>query len=685
MTTSTIDARALDELCVNTIRTLSMDAVQKANSGHPGTPMALAPLAYVLYTRVMRHNPASPSWFDRDRFVLSAGHASMLLYSTLYLTGYGLELEDLKSFRQLGSPTAGHPEYGHAHGIETTTGPLGQGISTAVGMALAERMLAARYNRPGHEIVNHHTWVIASDGDLEEGVSSEACSLAGHLGLGRLIVFYDDNHISIEGDTGLAFTEDVAKRFEAYGWHVQNLGEDLALDSLEAAALAAKEVEDRPSLVILRTHIAPGSPNKQDSAKAHGEPLGVEEVRLTKEAYGWPADEPFLVPEEVLYHCRKAIDRGREAEREWRAAVDAYRQAEPEAWAELERIVEGRLPEGWDSGVPRFDPADERVGSTLATRKASHSVIQWAAERVPNLVGGSADLAPSTLTLIEGGGDVEKGSYAGRNLHFGVREHGMGAIVNGLVLHGFRAFGSTFLIFSDYMRAAIRLAALMRIPSIFVFTHDSIGLGEDGPTHQPVEQLAGLRAMPNLYVVRPAGANETALAWQFALRQTNRPTALALTRQGVPVWSPDDVPADAVERGAYVLRDARDGREPDVILIGTGSEVHLCAAAQELLEADGLAVRLVSMPCVDRFHEQDDAYRDSVLPPGVRARVAVEAASPLGWHSLVGDQGAVVGMETFGASGPAAAVLEHFGFTPERVAEEARAVLERVGSASVRG
>ncbi|MFL5825624.1 MAG: transketolase [Thermoleophilaceae bacterium] len=683
MTTSTTDTRTLDELSVNTIRTLAMDAVQKANSGHPGTPMALAPLAYVLYTRVMKHDPGDPDWFDRDRFILSAGHASMLLYASLYLSGYGLELEDLENFRQLGSPTAGHPEYGHAKGIEMTTGPLGQGISSSVGMALAERMLNARF---GDEVIDHHTWVIASDGDLEEGVASEACSLAGHLGLGRLTVFYDDNHISIEGDTELAFSEDVGKRFEAYGWHVINLGEQIDLDSLERAANETKAVEDRPSLVILRTHIAPGSPNKQGSAKAHGEPLGVEEVRLTKEVYGWPSDKAFYVPDEVLEHFRRvAAERGRSAREEWEQRVASFREQHPDKWAELELIIERRLPEGWDADLPRFDPNDEKVGTKLATRKASNAVIQWAAAKVPQLVGGSADLAPSTLTLIDGGGDVEKGNYGGRNLHFGVREHGMGAIVNGLTLHGFRAYGATFLIFSDYMRGSIRLSAVMQIPSIFVFTHDSIGLGEDGPTHQPIEQLPGLRAVPNLYVIRPAGANETARAWQFALRQTNRPCAFALTRQGVPVWDPDGVPADCVERGAYVLRDTGNGREPDVVLIGTGSEVHLCVEAQSLLEADGVASRVVSMPCVERFLEQDESYRDQVLPPGVRARVAVEAAHPQTWHQFVGENGSVVGMETFGASGPDKAVFEHFGFTPQRVAEEARAVIGRLSSAAAGG
>jgi transketolase len=668
------DRTALDELCVNTIRTLSMDGVQKANSGHPGTPMALAPLAYLLYTRVMEHAPEDPQWPDRDRFVLSAGHASMLLYSMLYLTGYGLTLDDLKSFRQLGSPTAGHPEYGHAAGIETTTGPLGQGISTAIGMALGERMLAARFNRPGHEIVDHRTYAIVSDGDLEEGIASEACSLAGHLGLGRLTAFYDDNHISIEGDTALAFTEDVPARFEAYGWHVQNLGEDIGLDRIEEAVRVAQDEEGRPSLIVLRTHIAPGAPHKQDTAEAHGSPLGEEEIELTKRNYGWPSLEPFFVPDEALEHFRATVGRGNELRDAWRERFEAYRAEHGDLAAEYERILSGRLPEGWDADVPKKGPD----AGMIATRKASHDVIQWVGAQVPELVGGSADLAPSTLTLIDGGGSVEAGDYAGRNFHFGIREHGMGAIVNGLVLHGLRAFGAGFLIFSDYMKGSLRLAALMRIPSIFVFTHDSIGLGEDGPTHQPIEQLVSLRATPNVDVVRPAGFNETALAWRFAMRQTDTPTVLALSRQGLPVWDPSGVPDDAIERGAYVLRESEGDGDPDVILMATGSEVHICNDAVGLLEEGGLRVRLVSMPCLDRFAAQDQAYRDGVLPPAVRARVAVEAASPIGWHRWAGDHGDVVAMEGFGASGPAKQLYEHFGFTGEAVAARARRVVERL-------
>ncbi len=672
------DPATLDELCVNTIRTLSMDGVQKANSGHPGTPMALAPLTYVLYTRAMRHSPTEPDWPDRDRFVLSAGHASMLLYSTLYLSGYDMPLDELKRFRQLDSKTPGHPEYNHSPGIETTTGPLGQGIATAVGMALAERMLAARFNREGHEIVDHYTYVIASDGDLQEGISSEASSLAGHLGLGRLIAFWDDNHISIEGDTELSFSEDVAARYEAYGWHVLRLGEDLGLDRIENALAEAREVTDRPSMIVVRTHIAVGSPNKQDTHGAHGAPLGEDEVKLTKEVYGYPSDEPFFVADEALEHFRAAtVDRGKENAAEWHERFEAYRSEHPDLAAEFERITtQRRPPEGWDADRPT-----KPAGKSVATRKASNEVLQWVAERVPELVGGSADLAPSTLTLIEGADSVERGSYAGRNLHFGIREHGMGACVNGLVLSGLRGYGATFLIFSDYMKASIRIAAIMRVPSIFVYTHDSIGVGEDGPTHQPIEQLAQLRATPNVDVVRPADFNETALAWRHAVNQTERPTALALTRQGLPIMDPDAIPDDAVTRGAYVYRDAQGG-EPDVILMATGSEVHVAVEAADVLAGEGVKARVVSMPCIDRFAEQDDAYRDSVLPPSVRARVAVEAAAALGWHRWVGDLGEVQAMEYFGASAPAGELFPHFGFTGEKVAERARRSLERARSAS---
>ncbi len=665
----------LDELCVNTIRTLSMDAVQKANSGHPGAPMGLAPLAYVLYTRVMRHNPANPDWIDRDRFVLSAGHASMLLYSMLYLTGYPLTLEDIKNFRQVGSPTAGHPERKYSPGIEATTGPLGQGISMAVGLALAEHMLAARFNEDGHEIVDHYTFTIASDGDMQEGVASEASSLAGHLGLGRLIVFYDDNKVQLAGPTSQSFSEDVAKRYEAYGWHVENVGEDLSPDHLEDATRRAMAIEDRPSLILVRSHIGYGSPHKQDTSAAHGSALGEEEVRLTKEAYGWDPDKEFYVPEQALAHFRQCCERGRELESEWEHHFDAYRDAHPEQAKLLQMIDAAELPDGWEADLPRFDPAEKPV----ATRKASGEAIQWAANAIPQLVGGSADLASSNNTDIEDGGDVEKGSYAGRNLRFGVREHAMGAVVNGLTLHGFRAFGGTFLTFSDYMRGAVRLSALMKLPSIWVYTHDSIGLGEDGPTHQPIEHLAALRAIPRLNVVRPADANETALAWRFALRTTDAPTAFALSRQNLPILDPDAIPDDAIERGAYVLRDAQGGA-PELILIGTGSEVSLCLQAADALQ--DLRVRVVSMPCMDTFTHADESYREQVLPAACRARVAVEAASPLGWDKWIGPEGRFLGMESFGESGPAEEVFEHFGITAERAAALGREAVQRATRAS---
>jgi len=643
---------ALDKLCVDTIRTLSMDAVQRANSGHPGTPMALAPFTYVLYTRVMRHAPTQPDWPARDRFVLSAGHASMLLYSTLHLAGYDISLDQIKEFRQLSSPAAGHPEYGHVPGVETTTGPLGQGIATAVGMALAERMLDARF--PG--LQEHHTYVIASDGDMQEGVQSEAASLAGHLGLGRLIAIYDDNHISIEGDTALSFSEDVGKRYEAYGWHVQNLGEDLELETIERALETAQGVADRPSLIIARTHIAPGAPTKQDTAAAHGAPLGEDEIRATKEAYGWPAQEPFHIPDEALEHWRRCVERGEQLVAEWEERARAA-----DGYDEFRRMLARELPGGWDAGMPS-KRAEE--GGSLATRKASNEVIQWVAGEVPELVGGSADLAESNLTLIDGADSVANGAYSGRNLHFGIREHGMGAIVNGLTLSGFRGYGATFLIFSDYMKAAVRLAALMQIPSIFVYTHDSIGLGEDGPTHQPIEQLATLRATPQLYTVRPADFNETAQAWAFALRQTNRPVCMAFSRQGVPTL--DGVAPDAVERGAYVLRDAEG--EPEVILIGTGTEVSLCLQAADLL---GRGCRVVSMPCWERFGEQEREYRDDVLPRDVPA-LAVEAASTFGWERWAD---AAIGMTGFGASAPAKDLYKHFGFTADAIAGRARALM----------
>jgi transketolase len=581
-----------------------------------------------------------------------------------------LTLDDIKNFRQLGSPTAGHPEYGDAAGIETTTGPLGQGISNSVGLALAERMFAERFNKPAHQVTDHYTYTIASDGDMQEGVQSESASLAGHLGLGRLVAFYDDNHISIEGDTALSFSEDVGGRYEAYGWHVQHLGEDLELDRIEEAIEAAKAETDRPSLIIIRTHIAQGSPNKQDTEGAHGSPLGEDEVKLTKKAYGWPSEEPFFVPQEALDHFRECIERGEELESEWQERYDVYKSEFGAEAKELERIMSRKLPKDWDADLPKFNP-DE---GAIATRKASHAVIQWIAEQVPEFIGGSADLAPSTLTTIDSAESISRDNYGGRNMHYGIREHGMGAIVNGMVLHGWRPFGSTFLIFSDYMKGAMRLSAVMKIPSVWVFTHDSIGLGEDGPTHQPIEQLVHLRATPNMKVLRPGDANETALAWQYAINRQDGPTTMALSRQGLDIQDRRHIPDDAIERGGYVLRN-KSGK-PDVVLVATGSEVMIAAQALDKLEELDVKARLVSMPCVENFLGQDDAYRDDVLPPGV-PRVSVEAAATLGWERVVGVDGAIIGMTTFGASAPQKDVYKHFGFTPEHVAEVAKEIAER--------
>ncbi len=663
------DQASLEKLSVDTIRTLSMDAVQQANSGHPGTPMALAPLTYALYTKVMKHDPADSQWIDRDRFILSAGHASMLVYSTLFLAGYDLTLDDLKAFRQLGSKTPGHPEYHHTEGVEVTTGPLGQGISMAVGIALAERMLAARYNRDGHTVIDHHTYVIASDGDMQEGVQAEAAAIAGHLGLGRLIAFYDDNHISIEGDTAVAQSEDVGKRYEAYGWEVIHLGEDVDVDSFTRAVEEAKGDETKPTLIIGRTHIGYGAPTLQDTGKAHGSPLGDEEVAGAKEFYGFPSQEPFFIPDGVLDHWKEAVAERAKAHQEWEGRFQAYKEAFPDEAAALERMPTHHNPEGWDADMPR--KAADAKG--MATRKASQEALQWLAGALPEVVGGSADLAPSTLTLIDGSDSVSREDYSGRNLHFGIREHGMGAVVNGLTVSGFRAYGSTFFNFSDYMKGAMRIGAIMGTPSIYVFTHDSIGLGEDGPTHQPVEQLVHLRATPGLNVVRPADFNETARAWRFAANADREPTCLVFSRQNVPTLDPDVVPEDAIERGAYVLRDG-DG-EPDVILIATGTEVAIALEAADAL--DDLNVRVVSMPCMENFEAQDQAYKDEVLPPGVRARVAVEAASPYSWYRWVGDTGEVVGMTTYGASGPYTEVYEHFKITGSHVAEVARTAVER--------
>ena len=663
----------LDQLCINAVRMLAADAVQKAKSGHPGMPMGAAAMAYVLWTRFLKHNPRNPKWPDRDRFVLSAGHGSMLLYALLHLTGYELTLDDIQHFRQWESKTPGHPEVGVTPGVETTTGPLGQGFANGVGMAIAERHLAAEFNRPGHTIVDHYTYAIVSDGDLMEGVASEAASLAGHLKLHKLITLYDDNHISIDGSTSLAFTEDVGRRFEAYGWDVHSVADGNDLAAVEDAIRAAQAETSRPSLILCRTHIGYGSPNKQDSSKAHGEPLGEDEVKLTKERLGWPLTPAFLVPEEARQEFRKAVERGEARETEWQQRFSAYAAAFPDEAARWEQYMSGKLPQGWDTGLPTFAPGDP----ALATRAASGKVLHALSPKVTNLLGGSADLAPSNNTYVQGVPEFQPGSYAGRNFHFGVREHAMGSISNGMALHGgLRPYTGTFLIFSDYMRPAMRLAALMQVPVIFIFTHDSIGVGEDGPTHQPVEHLAALRAIPSLTVIRPADANETVEAWRIALTHSG-PTCLVLTRQNLPVLDRARMqPGGGVARGAYVLADPQQGH-PQVILIATGSEVTVAAGAQKLLAERGVAARVVSMPSWDLFERQPQSYRDSVLPPTVTARVAIEAAVPLGWHKYVGPAGEIVGMTRFGASAPGPVLFEKFGFTAENVAARAMALLAK--------
>src|SRR5579864_7348728 len=678
---------ALDNECINTLRFLSVDAVQKADSGHPGMPMGAAPMAYVLWTRFLKHNPANPAWFDRDRFVLSPGHGSMLLYSLLHLTGYDLPLEQIEQFREWGSITPGHPERGPTPGVETTTGPLGQGFGNGVGLAMAEAHLAAIHNRPGFEIVNHFTYAIVSDGDLMEGVSSEAASLAGHLKLSKLIYLYDDNHVTLSAGTDLAFTEDRARRFEAYGWHVQSVVDGNDLTAIDGALRAARGETERPSLILVRTHIGYGSPDKQDSFQSHGSPLGVEEVRLTKEKLCWPAEPPFYIPAQAGKHFREAIERGKLAETEWRDKFSAYARAFPDLAKAFQQAMRGELPDGWDRDIPVF--AADAKG--LATRVAAGKVMNALAPRLPALIGGSADLNPSTHTALSGLGDFEpigmslcdkQGAadgvwgYGGRNLYFGVREHGMGAILNGLAAHGGAVpFGATFLIFSDYMRPPIRLAALMGLHVIYVFTHDSIALGQDGPTHQPVEQLAGLRAVPGLTVIRPGDANETAIAWRVALEAKTHPVALVLTRQNVPTLDRKQcAAADGLRQGAYVLADAPKGR-PDVILIATGSEVGLIMAARQKLHDQKVFARVVSMPSWELFDAQPQSYREKVLLPSVRARLAVEAGASQGWHRYVGDHGDVLGVERFGASAPGDVLLREYGFTVENVCRRALAML----------
>ena len=683
----------LDALCINTIRTLSMDAVQKADSGHPGTPMALAPLAYVLFTRHMKHDPADPHWPDRDRFVLSAGHASMLLYSSLFLAGYDVTLEDIEQFRQWGSRTPGHPEYGHTPGVETTTGPLGQGVGNAVGMAVAEAHLAAVFNREGHGIVDHYTYFICSDGDLMEGVSHEAASFAGHFKLGKLIGFYDDNRITIDGPTDITYTDDAAKRFEAYGWHTLHVSDVNDLAALDRAINEAKAVTDRPTLIVCRTHIGFGSPHRQDTSKAHGEPLGADEIVLTKQKLGWPWTDAFHVPEEALAEWRKCRDRGAKAHAEWQKRFDAYAAAFPKEAAELRRRLAGTLPDGWESKIPSFTAEN----GSVASRAASGVVLNAIAPALPELMGGSADLAGSTNTTLKGVEFFAPGTYAGRNMHFGIREHGMGSIMNGMALHGGIApYGSTFLVFADYMRPPIRLAALMHRPVLYIFTHDSIGLGEDGPTHQPVEQLTSLRCIPNMTVIRPADATETAEAWRAALKHEGGPVALVLTRQKLGfIDRTKYASAAGLAQGAYVLADAGSGtgdaglgtgdgshvprptsHVPDVILMSSGSEVALVLEAQKKLEAEGVRARVVSMPSMELFAAQPAAYHDTVLPPHV-PRVAIEAAHPMSWQRWVGSDGVVLGIDRFGASAPYTKIYSELGLTVDKLVAAAKGVVKR--------
>jgi transketolase len=661
----------LDELCVQTIRFLAVDAIQKANSGHPGMPMGMAPAAYVLFTRHIRCNPANPRWHDRDRFVLSAGHGSMLLYAMLHLTGYDLSLDQIKNFRQWASKTPGHPEYESDYGVEVTTGPLGQGVSNAVGMAIAQKYLADYFNRDGFDIIDYNIYTIAGDGCLEEGVSSEASSLAGHLGLDNLIVIYDDNHITIDGDTEISFTEDVAKRYEAYGWFVQAVGGDgNDMSAFEKALENAKREKDRPSIIKLRTHIAYGSPKMQDSEKAHGSPLGDDEIKVMKENFGWDAEKTFHVPQEVLEEMRKVVDTGKQAEAAWKKLFDKYAEAHPDLAAQFNNAAEGRLPIKLDDVLPQFKP-----GSSVATRKASGKVLDAVMPRLPLILAGSADLTPSNNTKFAGAADFQKNARGGRYIHYGVREHAMAAIMNGICVSRLaRAYGGTFLVFSDYMRPAVRVAALSKYPTIFVFTHDSIGLGEDGPTHQPVEQLASLRAIPNLLVLRPGDANETAQAWKFTLQYKDGPVALLLTRQGLPVLDQEKYgSAEGLFKGAYVLQKAD---KPGVLLLASGSEVSVALCAAEGLAADGISAQVVSMPCWELFEQQDQAYKNSVLPPNVKARVGIEAGVEQGWNKYLGDDGIFIGMNSFGASAPAKICFEKFGITVENVVKAGKEAMK---------
>ena len=662
-----------EELCVNTIRFLAVDAVEKANSGHPGAPMGMSAMAYSLWAHFLKHNPSDPGWADRDRFVLSAGHASMLLYSLLFLTGYGLSLDELKMFRQWGSRTPGHPEHGVTPGVEATTGPLGQGVANAVGMAAAERHLAAVYNRPGFEIVNHYTYAICSDGDLMEGVSSEAASLAGTLRLGKLICLYDDNNISIEGNTDISFKEDVGQRFRAYGWNVIGPVDGMKVAAVDDALKIARADSSHPTLIICSTVIGYGAPNKAGTGNAHGEPLGKEETLLAKQKLGWSYSEPFTVPGEVLEHFRKAVSKGTKQQAEWNALFEAYERAFPAEAAQFKMGVSGELPAGWSDGLEKLFEAGMKP---LATREASGVIINALAAKLPYLMGGSADLAPSTKTLIKNGGDFSAADYSGRNIHFGVREHAMGAISNGLALHGgLIPYTATFLIFYDYMRPPVRLAAFTGDRVVFLFTHDSIGLGEDGPTHQPIEQLIGLRSVPNLTTIRPADATETVEAWKLALEKSNGPTALVLTRQSLPVLDRNVLAAsEGVRRGGYVLWES--AKNPEAVIIATGSEVHIALEAGRMLKEKGISSRVVSLPSWEIFEAQDEDYRRAVIPPECKARVSIEAGSTLGWRRYVGESGATIGIDHFGASAPGKVLYEKFGLTAQALVSEAVRLLD---------
>ncbi len=658
----------LDQLCINTIRTLSIDGVQKAKSGHPGMPMGAAPMAYVLWTKFLKHNPTNPRWYNRDRFVLSAGHGSMLLYSLLHLTGYDLPLDELKKFRRLGSKTAGHPEFGHTAGVETTTGPLGQGFANGIGMAIAQKYLAATFNRPNFPIVDYYVYAICGDGDLMEGVSSEAASIAGHLKLGNVIYLYDDNKISIDGNTEMSFTEDVGTRFEAYGWHVQTVHDGNNLEKIEIAIRHAQQITDKPSLIKVRTHIGFGSPNKQDTAEAHGSPLGDDEVKLTKNYYGWDENKTFFIPEEALKHFRNAIEEGKKKEEEWKKLFAEYKQSHSESAATFENVIRGNFGDAWKKALPVFTAEN----GTIATREASGKVLAAIAPHLPTLIGGSADLTPSNNTFVKGMENFQPNNFGGRYIRYGVREHAMGSLMNGIALtDGMIPYGGTFLIFSEYMRPSIRLAALMGVRPIYVFTHDSIGLGEDGPTHQPIEQFASLRAIPNMTLIRPADANETAIAWRIAIEHTTGPVALALTRQKIPfIDRTKYASAENAAKGAYILAD--NSSSPDIILIGTGSEVQYAMGAYEQLIAENRKMRLVSMPSWELFERQPKEYRESVFPSSVKKRLAVEAGVELGWHKYASD---TITMNSFGQSAPYEALYQHYGFTTENVVKKAKELL----------